>query len=154
MITDDETTAIQLAIEANCLEDLVELVRPHESQELTSLQLFGNHSLLMYACERCSAEVVAWLIDRGLEPYELEWSDNNEIKSALRNQDHRNEVLPLVLKVVPQDLIKDMISSDWDPEDPPTGESVSPLEMAEELADKTCYNLLLETLKAVPQSSS
>jgi len=26
--------------------------------------------------------------------------------------------------------------------------------MAEELADKTCYNLLLETLKAVPQSSS
>lgn len=139
MLSDDEITTIQLAVEAGDLGDLLDRV---PGEELTELQLFAHHTLLMYVLEKGTPDMLAKLLQKEVEAHELEWSDNNELKSVLRNEKHRNELLPLVLPLIPQDLIEDMITSDWDPEEPPTGKLKSPLEMASELSDQTCLELL------------
>jgi ankyrin repeat protein len=142
VISDDETTAIQLAVDANDLEALGALMAPHTAQELSELQLFAHHTLFMYVLENGTVEMVKALIDKGLTPFELEWSDNNELKSTLRNEESRNQLLPLILEWMPKGLCEEMIASDWDPEDPPTGKLESPLEMASKLEDDTCLKLL------------
>lgn len=147
MITNEETTELQLAVEANDLDSLTALIAPYDGASLSRLQLFGNHTLLMYACEHCSVDVVKALLAKEVTIYELEWSDNNELKSVLRNEEHREQILPLILEILPPEIAADMIATNWDPDpDEQSDESLlSPLEMAQGLADKRC----LEMLKAV-----
>ena len=139
MLTNDDVTTIQLAVEKGDLGDLIDEVT---AEELTELQLFAHHTLLMYALEKGDPKMVESLVAKGVKSHELEWSDNNELKSALNNEKHRNEMLPLALDIIPADVKEAMITSDWDPEEPPSGTCKSPLEMASELEDKTCLELL------------
>lgn len=142
MLTDDDVTGLQLALEQGDAGQVRHLVESESGEELTGLQLFADHTLLMYACEKATPEIVRLLLDKGTQVEELEWSTNNELKSTLRNEKYRNEILPLVLGVVPDELRAEMITTDWDPEGLDQGRAVSPLQMAENLDDKTCHRLL------------
>ena len=82
------------------------------------------------------------LLEKGLTTFELEWSDNNELKSVLRNETYRNVLLPRVLELIPSDQLADMIQTNWDPDPEGQDDLQSPREMAEALADKTCLDLL------------
>ena len=86
--------------------------------------------------------MVESILSKGTQPEELEWSANNELKSTLRNDRHRNEILPLMLQAIGDDLREEMIHTDWDPDGFSQGEAVSPLEMARSLPDQTCFDLL------------
>lgn len=144
MISNDQTTQIQLAVEAKDHSTFRTLVEPHSSADLTELQLFANHTLLMYTCERGTIELLDILLEVGVETHELEWSDNNELKSVLRNESHRSEMLTKVLDMIPADQLSDMINTTWDPDPEGQDDLQSPLEMAQKLSDPDC----LKTLRA------
>lgn len=146
MLTDEETTDLQFAIDADDLAEVTRLLKPHKSRDLTSLQLYGNHTAFMYALERSTPEVAKALLDKGVKTFELEWSDNNELKSAIRNKKHAPAMVSLVLGMLPEDLAFEMITGDWDPDDEPQGDARSAFQMAEKLKDPACKNLLLEAL--------
>jgi hypothetical protein len=148
MLTNEQTTCLQRAIEADDAQEIAEIIKEYDSETLSSLQLFGTHTLLMYCCEHASLDTVMLLLDKNLEVFELDWSDNNELKSTLRNEKHRNNILPHILKIIPDDVVEDMISTDWDPDPEGKDEVTSPLEMAALLDDSTCHSLLLAELKA------
>ena len=145
MLSDDDITKLQIAVEESELNQIEELIEGQGEGYLTDLQLFAEHTLLMYACEKSSPEVVELLLSKGTQFQELEWSANNELKSTLRNETHRNEILPLVLKATPADIKEEMIKSDWDPDELSQGEAKSPLDMARELEDQTCFDLLKDS---------
>jgi len=145
VLSDDDVTVLQLAVEARRESDFEALIANEPASSLTTLQLFAHHSLLMYVCEKGTPSMVKTLLERGVDLWELEWSDNNEIKSALANPDKPEEVLQLLLAhFEPEDLI-DRICSDWDPEEPSTGKSQSALEIAQE--KPACLALLKSKLK-------
>jgi len=146
VLTDDEITGLQLAVEAAALEQIQGIISGQAPEALSGLQFFADHTLLMYACERSTPEVVEYLLQKGARTSELEWSTNNELKSALRNADHRREILALVLPHVPEEIRADMIESDWDPDDIDEGKAQSPLQMAHELKDQACLDLLSQYL--------
>lgn len=147
MITNDETTQLQLAVEANDLDAFRELIAPHSGADLSELQLFSNHTLFMYACERCSPEIVGALLNKGVTFCELEWSDNNELKSILRNPNYAESILRMVLPEMLPELAQEMISSDWDPDPDSKDKCESPLEMAAKLSDRSCHRMLTDYLK-------
>lgn len=149
MISDDQITSLQLALDSDDAEAFSALISPHSGQDLSRVQLFGNHTLLMYALERCSPEIVKLLLAKGMTTHELDWSDNNELKSVLRNTDYAKTLLPLVLEIVPEDIRGDMIASDWDPDEDSAGDGESALTMAQKMRDPACYKLLSETLKSL-----
>ena len=142
VISNDQTTQIQLAVEAKDHGTLRTLVEPHSPAALTELQLFANHTLLMYTCERGTIKLLDILLEMGVETHELEWSDNNELKSVLRNESHRSEMLTKVLDMIPSDQLSDMISTTWDPDPEGQDNLQSPLEMAEKFSDPDCLNAL------------
>lgn len=142
MLTDEQTTDLQFAIDDGDLEAIAELLKCLSGAELTELQLYSNHTVLMYALERSSPEVVQLLLDRGAGFYELPWSDNNELKSALRSRQHASAMVNLVLGFLEPELAREMISSDWDPEDSAEGQARSALDMARKMTDPTCLELL------------
>lgn len=146
MLTDDEITGLQLAVEAADLAQVQEIISEQGPEALNGLQLFADHTLLMYACERSTPEVVEYLLKKGARTSELEWSTNNELKSALRNADHRREILALILPSLPEEIRADMIETDWDPDDIDEGKAQSPLQMAQELKDQACLELLSQYL--------
>lgn len=147
MIDDDKVTAFQLAIQADDKEGLQRLLEPHTADEITELQLFADHTLLMFACQYSTPEVVEVLQHKGARVHELEWSVNNEVKSALRNERHAPEILAQVLGMIPQELLEVMVESDWDPEEMEQGRAESPLQMALKLKDKACLKLLEASVK-------
>jgi hypothetical protein len=142
MLSDDQVTELQLAVESSDIQQLERLLQDQSADYLTGLQLFAEHTLLMYACEKSTPQVVESILSKGTQPEELEWSANNELKSTLRNDRHRNEILPLMLQAIGDDLREEMIHTDWDPDGFSQGEAVSPLEMARSLPDQTCFDLL------------
>ena len=146
MLSDDDVTALQLAVEARRESDFHALIAHEPAPSLTTLQLFAHHTLLMYVCEKGTPAMLRSLLERGIELWELEWSDNNEIKSALANPDHDEELLQLILDhFQPEDLV-DRSCSDWEPEEPSTGKSQSALEIAQE--KPPCLTLLKSKLQA------
>jgi hypothetical protein len=149
VLTDDDVTSLQLAVEAGDLSEVERIIGPQDSSFLSELQVFANHTLLMYACERSTPQVVQALLDKGVVPHELEWSENNELKSALRNDQHRQAVLAKVIDAIPADMIEDMIATDWDPDELSEGRAQSPLEMAQALDDPSCHAMLAERLKNI-----
>jgi hypothetical protein len=146
VLTDDETTQLQFAIDAGDAEQVRRLVAPLTPQELTELQLYGNSTAFMYACERSTPEVVQTLLDKNVQPFELPFSDNNEVKSAVRNKGNAAAILHLVLAMLPNDLAFEMITSSWDPDEQPGGDVKSAFQLAEKLEDPACKTLLLEKL--------
>ena len=142
MLSDDDVTGLQIALDQADFSKVQELLQDQTGEELTGLQIFADHTVLMYACERSNPQIVEFLLEKGTQVDELEWSANNELKSTLRNKEHRNEILPIILKAVPEDIRADMIETDWDPDDFAQGEARAPLDMARELEDQTCFNLL------------
>lgn len=146
MISNDDTTKLQLAVEAGDSKTFADLIEPQSAQDLSNLQLFSHHTLLMYTCEYGDPGLVRQLLDKGIGGFELEWSDNNELKSALRNAEHRTQILTLLLGWLPEELAQEMISSDWDPDPDSGGQSETPLEMAAKLEDKSCHQMLSQRL--------
>lgn len=145
----EEITALQLAVERRDHQTFLDLTEAHSGVVLSEVQIFGNQTLLMYSCQLGTPEMVEALLAKGVTNYELEWSDNNEIKSCLRNKDHAGAVLPLILEMLPSELCEEMIESDWDPEPHAKSESKSPLEMAQQLESTICHKLLTEKLQAI-----
>ena len=142
MLNDDEITELQTAVEQRELSRVKELLQAQSGDDLTGLQIFADHTLSMYACERGTAEIVQYLLSKGTQVSELEWSTNNELKSALRHPDQSHEILSLVLDAVPAEIRADMVETDWDPDGIDEGEAVSPLELARSLGKEDCYELL------------
>ena len=141
MLTDDQTTQLQFAIDADDLEaarSLLDLLTP---EEVTELQFYLNSSALMYACQRSTPEMVRLFLEKGAGVFELPYSDNNELKSAIQNESHALEITKLVLEMLPADLSEEMIVSDWDPEEGEGEACQSALEMA---ADKPEVEELLK----------
>ena len=108
MLNDDEISELQLAVEQRDLARTESLLQEENGDDLTGLQIFADHTLLMYACERGTPEIVKHLLDKGAQVSELEWSTNNELKSALRNSHQSQEILKLILAAVPADIRADM----------------------------------------------
>ena len=100
MLNDDEISELQLAVEQRDLARTESLLQEENGDDLTGLQIFADHTLLMYACERGTPEIVKHLLDKGAQVSELEWSTNNELKSALRNSHQSQEILKLILAAV------------------------------------------------------
>ncbi len=146
VLTDDETTNLQFAIDANDSKLVAKLVAPHKAKTLSEVQFYGNSTLLMYVFERSTPEVADVLIKKGLTVFELPWSDNNELKAALGNRQHASAMLRAALSVVPEDLLFEMITSDWDPDEERAGQAQSAFQLAEKLPDPICRELLLESL--------
>jgi ankyrin repeat protein len=130
LLTDEQTTLLQFSIDANNLVEAQELLEHGSPEELTEMQFYLNSTALMYALQRGTPEMVRLLLEKGTGPFELPYSDNNELKSAVRNQNYAAEMVKLLLESLPRKLLNEMIVSDWDPE----GEGVqglqSPLELA------------------------
>lgn len=146
MLNDDEITELQLAVEQKDLARTESLLQEESGDDLTALQIFADHTLLMYACERGTPEIVKYLLEKGAQVSELEWSTNNELKSALRNSQQSREILELILAAVPADIRADMIETDWDPDCMDEGEAKSPLEMARDMGKQDCVELLNQAL--------
>lgn len=146
MLSDEEITDLQFAIDDADLEVVARLLKPLNKTELSELQFYSNSTALMYALERSTPEVVTLFLQMGAESYELPWSDNNELKSALRSKAHAPAMVELVLGMLEHDLAVEMITSDWDPEDSAEGQAKSAMEMAEKLADPTCRDLLRKAI--------
>lgn len=149
MLTDDETTQLQFAIDAGDAGEVCRLIAAVSGDELTSLQLYGNSTVLMYALERGTPEVVGALLEKGTSTFELPWSDNNELKSAVRNKKHASAMTEMVLKMLPAELAAEMITSDWDPDEQPEGQARSAFQLAEKLKDPSVKQLLLQALDAL-----
>jgi ankyrin repeat protein len=147
MISDADVNALEYAITDNQPQRLEELVARFDPAELSSLEIYGNATLLMHACERGTAEMVKILLGRGVQAHELEWSDNNELKAAVRNSQHGPEILPLVLSILPKQLAIDMITTDWDPDDQPVAPLKSALQLAQGLKDKACKQIFEKALE-------
>ncbi|HIB64044.1 MAG TPA: hypothetical protein EYO33_02700 [Phycisphaerales bacterium] len=149
MLTDDEITQLQFAIDADDRAAAKALLEKAPKEQLAELQFYLNASGLMYALRRGTPEMVKLLLEQGVGEMELPFSDNNEIKAALRNPNHAPEMLALALEVVPEELIVDMITSDWDPDDGEGEEPCqTPLEIAESLEDKRCLEMLKQALES------
>ena len=149
VLTDDEITQLQFAIDADDQSTAQTLLEMAHKDQLAELQFYLNASALMYALHRGTPEMVKLHLDKGVGELELPYSDNNEIKSALRNEKYAPEMLKLALGVVPEDLLVDMITSDWDPDEGEGEEPCrSPLEIADGMDDKRCLEMLKETLKS------
>ena len=142
MLNDDEISELQLAVEQRDLARTESLLQEENGDDLTGLQIFADHTLLMYACERGTPEIVKHLLDKGAQVSELEWFTNNELKSALRNSHQSQEILKLILAAVPADIRADMIETDWDPDGMDEGEAKSPLDMARDMGKQDCLDLL------------
>lgn len=147
-MTDDDVTQLQLAVEAQDLDLMGRLIADETASDLEALQLFGNYTLLMYVCRQGTPDMVKLLLERGVGVYELEWSDNNEVKSALTNPHHAAEILPLVLSILPEDLAHDMLTSDWNNDAESQEPSETPLEIAKALSDPSCLKLLEQAIAA------
>lgn len=132
MLSDEETTLLQFAIDADDAEEVRRLIERESGEELTERQFYINSTVLMYACQRSKPEIVKMLLEKGVSTYELPYSDNNELKSAVRNKHHAVEVVKLLLEALPQELLQDMIVSDWDPEGEGSNDYQSALELAED----------------------
>jgi hypothetical protein len=96
----------------------------------------------MYALERSTPELVAALLRHGARTFELEWSDNNELKSALRNPQHASAMVALVLELLEPEQAEEMITSDWDDHDCAEGQAQSAWQMAQSCPDPACLELL------------
>lgn len=142
MLTDEQTTDLQFAINDADLEAIDGLLGRLTAQELTELQFYSNSTVLMYSLERSTPSVVERLIKHGAKAFELPWSDNNELKSALRNAQHAPEMVELALRFLEPELAREMITSDWDPEDVAEGQAESALQLAEKLTDPRSLQLL------------
>jgi hypothetical protein len=121
----------QQAIEESNLVALQEVLAQVDGPTLSETQLFSDYSLLMYACRHSTPEVVQALLNLGLEPCELDWSDNNELKCALRNPQHSQAITQMILDWLPQELAVDMITTDWNPGGELEGDHLSALEVAQ-----------------------
>ncbi len=150
MLSDEETTDFQFAIDDSDLTEVQGKLKALTPVELSELQFYSNSTAFMYALERSTPEVVALLIERGVAPFELPWSDNNELKSALRNREHAPAMVSLVLDLLEPELCEEMILSDWDPDDSAEGQAQSAMQMAEKLSDSTCRDLLKAALASLP----
>ena len=148
MLSDEEITDLQFAIDDADLEVVTRLLKPLNKTELSELQFYSNSTALMYALERSTPEVVSLFLQMGAESYELPWSDNNELKSALRNKAYAPAMVELVLGLLEPELATEMITSDWDPEDSAEGQAKSAMQMAEKLSDSACLELLRKALKS------
>jgi hypothetical protein len=133
MLTDEQTTELQFAIDADDAALVRRLLEPHSADVLTALQFYGNSTAFMYACERSTPEVARAFVDKGITTFELPYSDNNELKAALRSNAHGPAMVALVLRMLPDDLAFEMITSDWDPDDEPQGDVKSAFQLAEKL---------------------
>ena len=153
MLTDEETTELQFAIDANDVGQVRALIAPHSAEDLSSLQLYGNSTAFMYAVERSTPEVAKAFLDKGVTAFELPWSDNNELKSAVRNAHHGPAMTALVLKMLPDELAFDMITTDWDPDDQPQGDAKSAFQLAEKLRDPGVKDLMLLALDRLKAKS-
>ncbi len=152
MLTDDETTQLQFAIDADDLAEVQRLIASQPAQELTELQLYSNSTVFMYACERSTPEVARAFLAKGVQPFELPYSDNNELKSAVRNRAHGPAMVTLVLETLPDDLAMEMITSDWNPDDEVEEPIFSAFQLAEKLKDPACKELLLAALERLRRS--
>lgn len=144
MLNDDEITQLQFAIDAEDTVVVARLLDRLNSKELSELQFYLNSSAFMYACRRSSPDVVRLFLDRGVEPFELPYSDNNELKSAVQHPKHAQEITQLILDWLPEELREDMIVSDWDPDE---GDGEEPCFSAMELAAKADNKEVLNLLK-------
>lgn len=147
MLTDDDTTLLQFAIDADDADEVRRLIVSQPAAELSELQLYSNSTAFMYACERSTPEVASVFLEAGVEPFELPYSDNNELKAALRNARHGPAMVNLVLGMLPDELASEMITSDWNPDEEAEERSFSAFQMAEKLKDPACKNLLLAALE-------
>ena len=147
MLSDDDITGLQFAIDADDIAEVRRLIACSSADELSSLQLYGNSTVFMYALERSTPEVVKAFIDKGLTAFELPWSDNNELKSAVRNKQHGPAVTALALEMLPADLAHEMITTDWDPEGVAEEKALSAFQIAEKAGDPLVKELLLSALK-------
>jgi hypothetical protein len=145
-MTDEETTNLQFAVDAGDAAEVCRLLAPHSGDVLSGVQFYGNSTAFMYALERSTPEVVRAFLDKGVTPFELPWSDNNELKSAINNREHGPVMVQLVLEMLPDGLALDMITTDWNPDDQPQGDIRSAFQLAEKLQDPTCKELLLKAL--------
>lgn len=143
--SDDETTELQFAVDAGDAEDVRRRLAPHSAEEVSGLQFYGNSTAFMYALQRSTPEVARAFIEKGVTAFELPWSDNNELKSAVGNPKHAVAMMEMVLEMLPDSLALDMITSDWSPEGDPE-DKASAFELAERSADPRCKKLLLDAL--------
>ncbi len=147
MLSSEEITDLQFAIDDSDLEVVARLLKSLNKTELSELQFYSNSTAFMYALERSTPQAVTLFLQAGVDSYELPWSDNNELKSALRNKAHAPAMVELVLGMLEPELAKEMITSDWDPDDSAEGQAKSPMEMADKLPDSICRDLLRNALK-------
>lgn len=148
MLNDDEITQLQFAIDADDKDAVAGFLDRLTAEELTELQFYLNNTAFMYACRRSTPEIVALFVERGTAPFELPYSDNNELKSAVLNKRFPLEMTKLVLDWLPRDLVEDMITSDWDPEEGEGAEScLSALELARAGKNEELVALLRDALK-------
>jgi hypothetical protein len=146
--SDEETTELQFAIDAEDVEQVRRLLAPRSADQVSNLQFYGNSTAFMYALRRSSPAVVRAFLEKGVTPFELPWSDNNELKSALSNPKHAATMVELALEVLPRSLAVEMIRSDWNPEDNLEAEepALSAWELAERHPDPRCRELLAAAL--------
>lgn len=142
MVSGDEIFDLQRAIEGRDVDVFRALLEPLTDQQLSEMQLYANATLLMYVCERGTKAMVASLLARAIEPFELPFSDNNELKACLKNKDQAAEILPLVLDWLPAELAGEMIESPWDPDPDEPGVFKSAWEMAQAHPDPRLAELL------------
>lgn len=147
MLSDDQVTELQFALDAGDVATLQRLLQGLSATELSELQLYSNSTVMMYALQRSTPEVVDRLLAHGVQPFELPYSDNNELKSALRHPSQAPRMLELALSWLPLDLAQRMIVEDWDLEDPPSGEAQSALALAQALGQSHCLELLRQKLE-------
>lgn len=146
MLTDEETTDLQFAIDDGDLNAVSKLLKKLSSKELTELQLYSNSTVLMYTLERSEPTIVKALLEHGATAFELPWSDNNELKSALRNKRNPKAMVELVLGILEPELAREMITYDWDEDECSEGQAQSALQMAQSCSDPSCVELLKQAL--------
>lgn len=143
VLNDDEVTQLQFSIDALDLEAVRGYISRMTAEELTELQFYLNSTALMYACKRGNPELVKLFLDRGVTPFELPYSDNNELKSAVLNKKHALEITKMILDWLPADMRVEMVESDWDPtEGDGEEECLSALEIASGLNNEPLVKLL------------
>ena len=96
MISYESLEQIKHLIDTDNTKGLGEILSPFSKKEITSEMMYGDYTLLMYALEKSTPEIVKLLIEHGAAYYEIS-APNNELKSAARNKKYAYDHLYILL---------------------------------------------------------
>ena len=149
MIDDKTLQRLKGLIDQDDVATLGSELAERDADDLTTSLLYGDFTILMYACRHGSAEAVRAFLERGVRFYEIKYCDNTEFKSAARNPRHARKILELLVAALDGRDPDDWIGTDGDPwgDMDGQGDGLTALDILRSRGDTPAFDYLSEVLR-------